>query len=66
VSKGLSEAQRRILERAATHGRVDAYMQRRRPIEKLRDMGLLEKTGLVSHKITDAGRAALASRLKED
>ena len=58
----LSEASLRILREANKGRGVDAYMQRRRPVERVAALGLLRKTGLMSYVITDAGRAALRSR----
>jgi hypothetical protein len=55
----LTEAQRRILQEASDNGSIDAYRQRRRACSMLRRAGLLEKNGLMSHIITDAGKAAL-------
>lgn len=57
----LTKAQRDILLQANTFGRVDAYMQQRRPVENLRERGLLKKVGLVEHKITEAGRVTLTN-----
>jgi hypothetical protein len=57
----LTEAQRRILIEARDHGSVEAYSQRRRSCEQLRDAGLLKKCGLQTMEITPAGRALLAS-----
>lgn len=60
----LTPAQIHILRQADELGSVDAYMQWRRSVEKLRDLGLLEKFGLVAHRITAAGRAALEETRK--
>ncbi len=63
----LTEAQERILlEARRCCGLVEAYSQRRRSCEKLRDAGLLEKVGLQTMRITPAGRAHLASSGKTE
>lgn len=55
----ITKAKLKIL-RDASRGDVDGYMQRRRPCEVLEKIGLLEKTGLMSYKITDRGRHVLS------
>lgn len=53
----ITRSQMDLLRVAARDGSVRAYMQKRRSVEKLATLGLLQKVGLIEYELTDAGRA---------